>query len=549
MQPKDPGAYQLIGREGILRVDAPGKILGQTRFTIDVTLPRMLTAVVLHPPKFGATAAAVDDSAALAVPGVSAVIRIDDGVAVVGETFDDAQRGLRALAVDWDEQNAERRSSEELLAEHRRLVESGDQATVARDDGDVAAALAGAAHVVDAIYELPYLAHAPMEPYNAVCAMGDDGILEVWAGTEDLSYARMAASAAAGIGEDRIRVHVPFAGGSFGLHSTSGHDPNSEAVQVGAGAGLEAARQLQSLREEELKSGRWPGDGRAPGQGPTSADAQGRPDRVFHQQIAAEPTSPNMPLAVNFLFKDGVDYTDDERRRRRPRTRCPTSSWRPPTSQTGVPIMVRRSVGNSHTEFARRVSDRRARRRGRDRDPVDLRRDLLADNPRTLRALELAADRAGWGTPLPEGHARGVACSSFLDSHSAQVAEISLDRRNRVRIEKVTFALDCGITVNPDLVRAQVEGGLIWALGAAAWGEVVLGDGGEIVTQNFDSFPVMRMKSVPKIDVLLIESGESPTGVGEVSVPTAAPALTNAIAAATGTRIRQLPIAKTMRVL
>jgi isoquinoline 1-oxidoreductase subunit beta len=203
---------------------------------------------------------------------------------------------------------------------------------------------------------------------------------------------------------------------------------------------------------------------------------------------------------------------------------------------------------HSHTEFARESAiDELAAAAGR--DPVDLRRDLLADNPRTLRALELAADRAGWGTPLPEGHARGVACSSFLESHSAQVAEISVDRRNRVRLEKITFALDCGISVNPELVRAQVEGGLIWAVGAAAWGEVVLGEGGEIVTQNFDGYPVMRMKSVPEIDVLLIESGEPPTGVGEVSVPTAAPALVNAIAAATGTRIRRLPIAKTMRVL
>jgi isoquinoline 1-oxidoreductase beta subunit len=178
---------------------------------------------------------------------------------------------------------------------------------------------------------------------------------------------------------------------------------------------------------------------------------------------------------------------------------------------------------------------------------VDLRRDLLAGNPRTLRALDLAADRGGWGTPPPEGHARGVACSSFL-SHSAQVTEISLDSRNRVHLEKITFALDCGITVNPDLVRAQVEGGLIYALGAAAWGEIVLGDGGQITTQNFDTYPVMRMQSAPQIEVLLIESGEPPTGVGEVSVPTAAPALTNAIAALTGTRIRRLPIAKTIRI-
>jgi len=544
VRPKDPGRYQLIGTEGRLRVDSPGKILGQTRFTIDVTMPGMLTAIVLHPPKFGATPASVGDSAALAVPGVTAVIPIEEGIAVVGETFDDAQRGLRALRVDWDDSNAERRSSDELLAEHRRLVESGEQAVVARQDGDVEAALASAAHVVDAFYELPYLAHAPMEPNNAVCRMGDDGILEVWVGTEGPTYARMAASAAAGIGEDQIRVHVPFTGGSFGLHSTSGHDPNSEAVQVARALGWKHPVKLQSLREEELKSGRF--RAMAVHRVRAGADAQGRLT-AFHQQIAAEPTSPNMPLAVNFLFKDGVDYMTTSGAVDGPYA-LPNFKLETTNVQTGVPIMVWRSVGNSHTEFARESAiDELGAAVGR--DPVDLRRELLADNPRTLRALELAADRAGWGTALPEGHARGVACSSFLDSHSAQVVEISLDRRNRVRIEKVTFALDCGITVNPDLVRAQVEGGLIWALGAAAWGEVVLGDGGEIITKNFDGYPVMRMKSVPEIDVLLIESAESPTGVGEVSVPTTAPALVNAIAAATGTRIRRLPIAKTMRVL
>ena len=542
VQPKDPGQYQLIGREGRLRVDAPGKILGTTRFVIDVTLPGMLTAVVLHPPKFGATVAAVDDSAALGEPGVTAVVQIDEGIAVVGETFDDAQRGLRALRVDWDEQNAERRSSEELLAEHRRLAGSGEQAVVAREDGDAAAALAGAAHVVDAIYELPYLAHAPMEPNNAACAMGEDGILEVWVGTEGPTYERMAASAAAGIGEDRVRVHVPYAGGSFGLHSTSGRDPVSEAVQVARALDWKYPVKVQSLREEEFKSGRY--RAMAVHRVRAGADAQGRLT-AFHQQIAAEPTSPNMPFAVDFLFKDGVDYMTTSGAVDGPYA---LANFKLETTNvhTGVPIMVWRSVGNSHTEFARESAiDELAAAAGR--DPADFRRDLLTGNPRTLRALELAADRAGWGTPLPAGRARGIACSSFL-SHSAQVTEISLDNRNRVHIEKITFALDCGITINPDLIRAQVEGGLIWALGAAAWGEVVLGDGGQIITQNFDRYPVMRMQSVPQIDVHLIGSGEPPTGVGEVSVPTAAPALTNAIAALTGTRIRQLPITKTIRV-
>jgi isoquinoline 1-oxidoreductase beta subunit len=543
VRPKEPSQYKLIGREGRLRVDTPGKILGTTRFVIDVTHPGMLTAVVLHPPKFGATPAAVDDSAALAEPGVTAVVRIDDGIAVVGQTFDDAQRGLHALRVDWDEQNAERRSSEELQAEHRRLVESGEQAVVAREDGDVAAALAGAAHAVDAIYELPYLAHAPMEPNNAVCRMGDDGTLEVWAGTEGPEYTRMAAAAAAGIEKSRVRVHVPYAGGSFGLHSSAGHDPTSEAVQVARALDWKYPIKLQSLREEEFKSGRY--RAMAAHRVRAGADAQGRLT-AFHQAIAAEPTSPNLPFVAEFLLKNGVDYMTSSGAVDGPYA---MANFKLETTnvQTGVPIMVWRSVGNSHTEFARESAiDELAAAAGR--DPADLRRDLLADNPRTLRALDLAAEQAGWGTPLPEGRARGIACSNFL-SHSAQVTEVSLDKRNRVHLEKITFALDCGVIINPDLIRAQVEGGLIWALGAAIWGEVVLGDGGEIITQSFDRYLVMRMQSVPQIEVLLIESGEPPTGVGEVSVPTAAPALTNAIFALTGTRIRRLPISKTIRVV
>ena len=214
--------------------------------------------------------------------------------------------------------------------------------------------------------------------------------------------------------------------------------------------------------------------------------------------------------------------------------------------ESGVPIMAWRSIGNSHTEFARESAiDELAIAAGR--DPVDLRRDLLAENPRTLRALELAAEIVGWGTPAPEGHARGITCSSYL-SHSAQVTEISLDDRGRIRIDRIVYALDCGIQVNPDLIRAQVEGGLLFGLSAAAWGEVVLGDGGEIITQQFDRYPVMRMRSTPTIEVHLIESTEPPTGVGEVSVPSAAPALTNAIAALTGTRIRQLPVSKTIKI-
>jgi isoquinoline 1-oxidoreductase beta subunit len=539
---KDPSEFKLIGREGRLRVDAPGKILGQIGFTIDVSVPGMVTAVVLHPPRFGATAASIDDQAALAEPGVIAVVPIEEGVAVVGETVADAQRGLRALNVSWDDSGAERRSSAELLAEHIRLLESGEKAVISRDDGDVEQALAGAEATIDAVYTLPYLAHAAMEPNNAACRMREDGTLEVWASTESPEYTRMAASEAAGIEKDQVEVHVTFAGGSFGLHSTSTHDPTTEAVHVAQALDWKHAVKVQSLREEDFKTGRY--RAMAVHRVRAGADAAGRLTAVHHEMVA-EPTSVNMPYVRDVLFTGGVDFMTVTGVADGPYA-FPNFRLASTNFASGVPIMVWRSVGNSHTEFARESAiDELATTAGR--DPVDLRRELLADNPRTLRALELAAERGGWGSPLPEGRARGITCSSFL-SHSANVTEISLDDRERVHIDRIVFALDCGITINPDLIRAQVEGGLLFGLSAAAWGEVLLGDGGEIVTQNFDRYPIMRMRSVPSIEVHLIDSTEPPTGVGEVSVPSAAPALTNAIAALTGTRVRQLPINNTVKI-
>ena len=539
---KDPSEFTLIGREGRWRIDAPGKILGRTGFTIDVGLPGMVTAVVLHPPRFGATVASVDDDAALAEPGVIAVVPIEEGVAVVGETVADAQRGLRALNVSWDDTATERRSSSELLADHLRLLDSGEKAVVSRDDGDVEQALASAEATIDAVYTLPYLAHAAMEPNNAACRMCEDGTLEVWASTESPEYTRMAASEAGGIEKDQVEVHVTFAGGSFGLHSTSTHDPTTEAVHVARALDWKHPVKVQSLREEDFKTGRY--RAMAVHRVRAGADAAGHLTAVHHEMVA-EPTSPNMPYVRDALFTGGVDLMTVTGAADGPYG-FPNFRLASTNFESGVPIMVWRSVGNSHTEFARESAiDELAIAAGR--DPVDLRRELLADNPRTLHALELVAERSGWRSPMPEGSARGIACSSFL-SHSAQVTEVSLDNRGRVHIDRVVYSLDCGIEVNPDLIRAQVEGGLLFGLSAAAWGEAVLGEGGEIVTQNFDRYPVIRMRSVPTIEVHLIESTEAPTGVGEVSVPSAAPALTNAIAALTGTRIRQLPINNTIKI-
>jgi isoquinoline 1-oxidoreductase beta subunit len=542
VEPKDPATYKLIGREGRLRVDAVPKILGTTHYTIDTDLPGILTAVVLHPPRFGATVASVDDRAALAEAGVTAVVPIDEGVAVVAETFADAQRGLRALVVDWDDTKAERRSSAELLAEHLRLLESRENAVTARDDGDVDSALAAAAFQIDATYTLPYLAHAPMEPNNAVCQMRDNGVLDVWIGTEAPEYVKMNASAIAGIDKEQVEVHVTFAGGSFGLHSTADHDPASEAVQIARALDWKHPIKVQSSREEEFKVGRY--RAMAVHRIRAGTDSDGRL-AAWHQQIVAQPTSVNLPFVRDVAFTNGVDFFTTTGAVDAPYA---VDNFRLESTNFASPIttMVWRSVGNSHTEFARESAiDELAIAAGR--DPVDVRRELLAGSPRTLRALELAAERADWGSPLPEGRARGLVSSGFL-GHSAQVTEVSLDDRGRVHVERIVFALDCGRVVNPDLVRAQIEGGLLWGLSAAAWGEVTLGDGGDIVTQNFDAYPVMRMRSVPKIEVHLIDSTERPSGVGEVSVPSVAPALANAIAALTGTRVRALPISKTIKV-
>jgi isoquinoline 1-oxidoreductase beta subunit len=539
---KDPSEFTLIGHEGRLRVDSAGKILGRTEFTIDVSLPGLVEAVVLHPPRFGATVDSIDDKAARAEPGVIAVVPIDAGVGVVAETVADAHRGLRALNVSWDDSGAERRSSSELLGEHLRLLESGENAVVSRDDGDVEQALAAAQTTVDAVYTLPYLAHAAMEPNNAVCRMRDDGILEVWASTETPLYTQMAASEAAGVDKEQVEVHVTFAGGTFGLHSTSKDDPTAEAAQVARALDWKYPVRVQSLREEDFKSGHY--RAMAVHRVRVGSDGDGHLTAVDHAMVA-EPTSVNLPFVGDVLFKGGVDFMTVTGVADGPYA-FPNFRLASTNFESGVPIMVWRSVGNSHTEFARESAiDELASAAGR--DPVDLRRELLAENPRTLHALELAAERSGWGSPMPEGKARGIACSSFL-SHSAQVAEVSLDERGRVHVDRIVYALDCGIEVNPDLIRAQVESGILFGLSAAAWGEVVLGDGGEIVTQNFDRYPVIRMRSVPTIEVHLIESTEPPTGVGEVSVPSTAPALTNAIAALTGTRIRRLPVNNTIKI-
>ena len=339
------------------------------------------------------------------------------------------------------------------MLEHVRLLESGEHAAVARDEGNAEEVVEKAPTGIDATYALPYLAHAAMEPNNAACRMREDGVLEVWASTESPEWTRISASEAAGIEKEQVEVHVTLAGGSFGLHSTSGGDPMSEAVHVARALDWEHPIKVQSLREEDFKAGRY--RAMALHRVRAGANSEGRLT-AYHHQIVAEPTSVNLPFVREVMFKNGVDFFTT------------TGAVDPPYKfenfklestnfESGVPTMVWRSVGNSHTEFARESAiDELAIAVGR--DSVDLRRELLTDTPRTLHALELAAEIADWGTAPPEGRARGVTCSNFL-SHCANVTEVSLDDRERVHVDRIVFVLDCGMTVNPDLVPRSGGGG------------------------------------------------------------------------------------------
>jgi isoquinoline 1-oxidoreductase beta subunit len=541
--PKQSSGYRLIGRSDLRRVDSVPKIMGLMPYTIDITPPNARTAVVLHAPRFGAKVLTVEDSAALALPGVVAVVPISNGVGVVAETLDDAQRGLRALEVAWDDASAETRSSEQLASEHRRVVESGEGMLLARDQGDVKAELARATHAIDAVYEMPFLAHAAMEPNNAACYRREDGRLDVWASTQAPEYTAMAAVRASGLPRERIEVHVTLAGGAFGLHTSHHDDPTTEAVEIARALNWKYAIKVQSLRQEDFKSGRFRAMSAHRVRAGTNAEGA---VTALHHELAAKPTGAELPIVRDILVQNGVDFLTVTGAVDLPYF-VPNLRIAVANVGHGVPVMTWRSVGNSPTEFARESAiDELAVVAGS--DPVTIRRQMLSNNPRTLKALNMVADLVGWRPDTARGLGLGFASSEGFKSHSAVAVEATMDEQHRVHVERVVFVLDCGIKLNPDLVRAQAEGGILFGLSAALWGEVILGDGGEIVTQNFDRYQLMRMRTTPDLDIHLVDSKEDPGGVGEVSVPLMAPAVANAVFSLTGVRIRRLPISNTLRV-
>lgn len=531
---KQPGAWRYIGNAGLRRLDSVAKTTGRQQFPIDVRLPGMLTAVLARPPLFGGRARSFDAAAARQVPGVVDVVETPRGIAVVAEHTWAALKGREALAVEWDESEAETRGTDQLMAEYRELAKL-PEAPVARSEGDAEAALAGAARVIEATYEFPYLAHAAMEPLDAVARI-EDGRLEIWAGHQMPDLYQAVAAEIMGLEPASVRLHVMTPGGFFGRRAVPDADVIVEVVSVLKAIGGRAPVKVLWTREDDMKGGRY-----RPMYHHTlraGLDADGKlvawRHRIVGQSILA-----GTPFSA--MIVRNVDMTSVEGASNLPYA-VPNLLVDLVTTESRVPVLWWRSVGSTHTGYSTEVFiDEVAEAVGR--DPVEYRRELLQGHPRHLGVLELVAEKAGWGTPLPAGRFRGIAVHESFKSYVAQVAEITLREDGSPKVERVVCAVDCGIPINPDIIKAQVEGGIGYGLGAVLKSEITM-EGGHVVQGNFDGYQVLTIDEMPDVEVHIVPSTESPTGIGEPGVPPTGPAVANAYFAATGKRIRILPFSR-----
>jgi isoquinoline 1-oxidoreductase beta subunit len=532
VQLKDPKDFKLIGRR-VARVDVPAKCDGSAQFTLDVELPGMLVAVLKRPPLFGAVVKAYDAKAAAAVPGVVKVVQVPRGVAVVAKSFWAAKKGRDALEVEWDDSQAEKRSSAALMDEYRRLADQ--PALSARKEGDAASAIRAASRKLSASYEFPYLAHAPMEPLDAVVKL-TSGSCEIWAGDQFQTIDQANAARTAGLDPQQVSIHTLYAGGSFGRRANPGSDYIVEAVSIAKACGADGTPiKLQWTREDDILGGLY------------------RP-MYFHKLEAALGTKgeitawrhvivgQSIMAGTPFAPKNGLDSTSVEGAANIAYA-IPNIDVELSTTKVGVPVLWWRVVGSSHTTFAvESFIDEAAHAAGK--DAFTYRRELLEHQPRMRGVLELAAEKAGWSSdPLPKGKGRGIAVAEAFKTFVAQVAEVSVDESGRIRVDRVVCAVDCGTPINPDIIIAQMEGGIGFGLGAALYGAITLKDG-RVEQNNFNSYRVLRMNEMPKIEVHIVPSTEAPTGVGEPGVAPLGPALANALFAATGKRSYVFPLVK-----
>jgi isoquinoline 1-oxidoreductase subunit beta len=525
---KDPNNFVLIGKP-LKRLDTPDKANGKAVYGIDAIQPGMKFATVAACPVFGGKVGKVDDSAAKKIPGVQKIVVLDDMVAVVGDHMWAAKKGLDALVIDWNEGPNARISSKDIWQDLRAASEK--DGAVAKSEGDITKGLATGDRL-DASYELPFLAHAPMEPVNATVHVKPDAC-EIWTGTQIMTRVQSEAAKAAGLPVEKVTVNNHLLGGGFGRKL----EPDMVIAAVRVAKQVDGPVKVVWTREEDIQHDIY------------------RP--VYRDTIAATLSDGKI---VGWKYKVSGSAV--------------IARWLPPAFQNGIDIDAVDSavdmpydIPNFHVEYVRAeppavptgfwrgvgpnnnvfaiesFMDELARKAGK--DPIEFRRGMLGKNPRLLAALDLVAEKSGWGQPLAARVGRGVSVQPSFGSFIATVVEAGVDEQGEVHLRRVTSAVDTGIAVNPDTIMAQLEGGLIFGLTAALYGEVTI-EKGRIQQSNFHDYRMLRIDQAPKIDVHIIKSGEAPGGIGETGVTAGPPALRNAIYAATGVALRRLPIDRSL---
>ncbi|SMF08001.1 isoquinoline 1-oxidoreductase, beta subunit [Alteromonadaceae bacterium Bs31] len=528
---KSAGQFRLIGKK-IPRIDSPEKTTGQATYTQDIQLENMLTALVLYPPQEGGVLVSFDDSAAKKIDGFHAAFKIPKGLAVLATSFWAAKKARDAVIAKWDLASCETRSSEELFKNYRKVAEKAGTAVTQK--GDVEKELAhskAGEHIVEALYQLPYLAHATMEPMNCVALVGDSSC-ELWFGSQSPTMDQHDASQLLGIAPEKVVINTLFAGGSFGRRAC----PNDYVVDA-----IAIARQIKNrpvkmvwTREDDMLRGKY----RPMAVHKVRAKVSSKGGiSAWHHHSVAQAILRGTPLEG--LINGPVEGTLTEGIHDLPYS---TASLR--VEGTELPSTTSglwwRSVGHSGNAFAVECFvDQLAH--AVEKDPLEFRRALLQGQSRYLGVLNLLAEKADWSKPLPKGHAKGIAVHKAMGSWVAQLAEVSFDKEKNLQVDRVVCAVDCGIAINPDIVKAQMEGSIGFALGAV-FGEQVTLEKGVVNQKNFDAYTPLRFSQMPKVEVHIVPSAEPPTGVGEPGVPPLTPAVANAVFALTGKPVYSLPI-------
>ncbi len=521
---KKPDQFRYMGKL-MHRRDTPLKVNGSAVFGMDVVVPGMLIASVERCPVFGGKVKAFDATAAKRIKGVKDVVQVTNGVAVVADSFWTAQRGRKALKVVWDEGPVAAVTSASIRQGYVAGATSAGQ--VARNDGDADKVLGAGAKTVEAVYEVPFLEHACMEPMNAT-AFVKPGSCEIWAPTQSPGGTQITGSNVSGLPVEKVIVNTTYLGGGFGRRGEQ--DFILDALETSKAMG--APVKVMWTREDDIQHGFYrPATYNV---FKAALDTQGAPVAWWNRVVG-----PGILVQKGRAQAGTIDPAAMEGVRNMPYD-IPNVHVEWVNKDYGVPLGFWRSVGPSQNGFiVESFVDEMAKAAGK--DPVEFRRGLLAKSPRHKAVLELAATRANWGSPLPAGRARGCAVMFSYGSYVAHVAEVSVAPNGKLKIHKLVGAIDAGFAVNPDQVKAQMEGGAIYALTALLYGEITI-DRGRVKQSNFNDYPMLRIDEAPEMEVHILNSGEAAGGLGEPGVPTVAPAVCNAIFALTGTRVRSLPI-------